>query len=215
VQVGAYFMGAWYRFPDPRFSQTGRDFAWQQPVGAVSTALLLAEDGSIVLGVIAVVWGVGGFLCLLGSAMVRLTPLAVGAFELEWGLVHWVSLIGWVAFMLYSEGYKGFHRAFSPRFAARVKHLYHHPEPRHVVLAPLYAMCFYHSTRKRMLVAWLLTAAIVGFVLMARQLVQPWRGIVDAGVVLGLAVGTLSVLFFLWRAFREADYPYSPELPPR
>ena len=165
------------------------------------------------VGIIAVAWGAGGFLCLLASAIYRLTPLAVGAFDFEFGAVHWIALIGWVVFMLYSEGYKGFQLAFSPRFAARLKHLYHHPDLLHVVLAPFYAMCFYHSTRKRKVVAWGLTAAIIGFVLIAKQLAQPWRGIVDAGVVLGLAYGVLTVLFFLWRAFREAEYPFSPELP--
>ena len=38
---------------------------------------------------------------------------------------------------------------------------------------------------------------IIGFVLIARQLPQPWRGIVDAGVVVGLGLGIISILYFM------------------
>ena len=36
--------------------------------------------------------------------------------------------------------------------------------------------------------------------LLVRQLAQPWRGIVDAGVVVGLIWGVMALIAFWWRA---------------
>ncbi len=41
--------------------------------------------------------------------------------------------------------------------------------------------------------------AIVTLVISVRQLAQPWRGIIDAGVVLGLALGVASLLYHFVR----------------
>jgi hypothetical protein len=164
-------------------------------------------------GAVGVAWGAVGFLGLMGSAVARLSPMAVEAFASEWRLHHWAALAVWVLFMAYSEGYRGFHRAFSPRFGARLRHLYAHPHPMRVVLAPFFAMCLFGATTRRVVAAWGLVFAIVMFVVLARQLAQPWRGIVDAGVVLGLVYGMLSVLYFLYRAFADPDYAVSPEVP--
>lgn len=164
-------------------------------------------------GVVGVVWGAGGFLALMASAIARLSPMAWEAFESEWRFHHWAVWVGWILFMAYSEGYRGFHLAFSPRFGARLRHLYEHPHPVRVALAPFFAMCLFGATTRRMTVAWGLVVAIVIFVILARQLAQPWRGIVDGGVVLGLALGTLSVLLFLYRAFAYPDFAVSPDVP--
>jgi hypothetical protein len=174
-----------------------------------------AERGMVenLLGGVGVGWGAVGFLGLMGSAIARLSPMAIDAFALEWRFHHWAALVVWVLFMGYSEGYRGFHRAFSPRFGARLRHLYAHPHPVRVVLAPFFAMCLFGATTRRVVTAWGLVFAIVVFIVLARQLAQPWRGIVDAGVVLGLAYGILSVLYFLVRAFADPDYAVSPEVP--
>lgn len=145
--------------------------------------------------------------------MVRLWPLAMESFQSVWEPRHWLVGVVWAAFMVYSEGYRGFHRAFSPRFAARLKHLYDHPRPVRVALAPFFAMCLFGATRRRMIAAWILVVGIVSLVMMVRHLAQPWRGIVDAGVVLGLAVGAVSTVAFLYRAFRDPGFSVPPELP--
>ena len=167
------------------------------------------------MGLIGVIWGLGGFLLLLASAMYRLTPLAVSAFREPLGAVHYAALAVWVAFMVYSEAYRGFHRAFAPRFGARLRHLYQHPELGLVVLAPFYGMGLLHATRKRKLVAWSVTLGIIVLIVLVRHLVQPWRGIVDVGVVLGLMLGSLSVIYFTIRAFSDRSFSFATDVPDR
>jgi FtsH-binding integral membrane protein len=115
--------------------------------------------------------------------------------------------------MAYSEGLMGFQRGFSPRVAARARYLRTHPQLHFVVLAPLFCMGFFHATRRRRIMSFALTAGIVALVLAVRLLPQPWRGIVDAGVVVGLAWGLLSLIVFSARALGGADFAASPEVP--
>ena len=67
----------------------------------------------------------------------------------------------------------------------------------HILLAPLFCMGFIHATRTRKVIAFSLTLMIICFIILVRLLPQPWRGIVDAGVVVGLAIGILSLLYFM------------------
>jgi uncharacterized membrane protein YedE/YeeE len=46
-----------------------------------------------------------------------------------------------------------------------------------------------------------------------RLLSQPWRGIIDGGVVVGLAWGLVSLVIFGYQAFTAEDFPFSPEVP--
>ena len=96
-----------------------------------------------------------------------------------------------------------FQQAFSPRLAARCHHLLTHATWGQALLAPLVVMNFTHSTRRRMITAWALTAGIVVVVLLYRQLPQPWRGILDAGVVLGLAWGLVATLWHVAVALKR------------
>jgi hypothetical protein len=54
-----------------------------------------------------------------------------------------------------------------------------------------------------LLAGWRLVAMIIGFVLVARQLPAPWRGILDIGAVAGLGVGSLGLLIPLHRLRRS------------
>jgi hypothetical protein len=141
-------------------------------------------------------WGIVGVVALLGKAIYQLVPVAVRAFDHPLGLVHWITLVAWVAFMAYSEGYRAFHQAFSPRVVVRAQYLAAHPRPLHVALAPLYCMGMIHATKKRLIVSWCVALGIVALILLVRQLEQPWRGIIDAGVVLGLSIGIVSIVYF-------------------
>ena len=67
----------------------------------------------------------------------------------------------------------------------------------HVLLAPLFCMGYIYATRKRQFLSFALTSMVICFVLIARSLPQPWRGIVDAGVVVGLCLGIASIAYFL------------------
>lgn len=143
---------------------------------------------------IALVWGLGGVVLILGGAVVRLVPKVVAAYEHGLEPVHHAFAVGWLAFMLYTEGYRGFHQKFSPVCVARAQWLAQAGGALRLLLAPLFCMGFFHATRARLIKSWLLTLAIVGVVLVVHQLDQPWRGLVDLGVVAGLSYGSLTLL---------------------
>jgi hypothetical protein len=157
------------------------------------------------LRIIGFIWGIGGVLTLLLFAVYRLTPMA---FEL-WGSylngLHWFALLFSIFYMAYAEGYKGFHLGFAPRVVARASYLSANPRPLHILLAPAFCMGYIYATPKRKLLSFGLTAMIICFVLIVRLLPQPWRGIVDAGVVTGLMLGILSILYFLAQRLWSAD----------
>jgi hypothetical protein len=155
------------------------------------------------LGSAALLWGVGGFLALLVAALGRLVPLALESTQYAWTLVHWTLLVVNLAAMAWFEGYRGFQCSYAPRLAARAEHLFRAATPRQALLAPLVCMGFLDAPRRRVIGAWALTGGIVGVVLVYRLLPQPWRGILDAGVVLGLLWGTLATLHFVYRALQK------------
>ncbi len=164
-------------------------------------------------GLVGAVWGIGGVLLLLGSAVYRLTPLALAAFSSPMRWYHWLAWIACVVFMAHSEGYSAFQLRFSPRVAVRALYLKEHPKPVHVVLAPLFCMGYFHTTRRRQVISLAVTAGIVVLILAVHRLAQPWRGIVDAGVVVGLAWGIISLFWFSARAFARGGLECSPEVP--
>jgi hypothetical protein len=163
---------------------------------------------------VAALWGVLGFTAILVNAIARLTPLALEPIrnsQLEtwhWGL-YGVS----IAFTAYYEGYKGFQLQAAPRVVARALHLGEHPRPLHVILAPFFVTALFHSTRRRMITMWALYLGIVVLVILVRLLDQPWRGMVDAGVVVGLTWGTIAILWMYLRALAGHPPAASPELP--
>lgn len=142
-------------------------------------------------------WGIGGILLLLSFAVYRLAPMAMALEDIPLSLMHWTALIFSVLYMAYAEGYKGFHLGFAPRVVIRANYLRQHPRMAHILLAPIFCMGYIYATRKRKILSYGLSAMIICFVLIARLLPQPWRGIVDAGVVTGLAIGIASILYFL------------------
>ena len=66
---------------------------------------------------------------------------------------------------------------------------------------------------RRLMVSYLLTIMIIILVLIVHGVDQPWRGIIDAGVVIGLAWGLLSMLYFIVLAFVANNFACSPEVP--
>ena len=87
------------------------------------------------MGILGATWAVIGFSALILFALWRLTPLALDAFACEMQWHHWAAMIVNILFMTYSEAYKGFHKAFSPRAAARAKYLLENPSWLHSLLA--------------------------------------------------------------------------------
>ncbi len=166
------------------------------------------------MGRLASAWGIIGVLALLGQALWRLTPMAVEAVAGGLTTVQWVVLSIWVLLNAHAEGYRGFHCRFSPRVVARAAVLARDPRPAWIVFAPLFCMSLFHASRRGLIVSRILVVAIVLLVIAVRQLDQPWRGIIDAGVVVGLGIGTLSLLYFLVRAGLGHASPMPPDLPP-
>jgi hypothetical protein len=114
--------------------------------------------------------------------------------------MHWLILLPWVAFNAYAEGYVGFHQKFSPRVVGRALELGRNPTFLRVILAAPYCMGLFAAPRRTLLSSWILVVAIAALVVLVRHVPQPWRGVIDAGVVVGLALGVLSVLAHFLRA---------------
>ena len=166
-----------------------------------------------IVGYLGASWGLAGIAALLGYSIWRLGGVAADAWAYDFRIHHWLVLAAHVAFMAWSEGYRGFQQSFSPRIVARAKYLIAHPRPAHVLLAPLFCMGYFHTTRRRMISVYVLTVFIIALIIAVRWLAQPWRGIVDAGVVVGLSWGLISTGAFTLRALTDPSYPYGPEVP--
>lgn len=164
------------------------------------------------LGVVAACWATMGLSALLLYAIVRLSMVVADGAVGSWDWRHWTVAAGNAVFMAWSEGYRGFQLKFSPRSAARVKWLLHHASVVSTVLAPLFAMGFFNATRRRMLGVYGLTAFVAGAIIVVHALPQPWRAVLDIGVVIGLAWGVASFLWSLKHTFAATGFPVSPEL---
>jgi len=164
------------------------------------------------VGLVSALWGLLGVSVLLGGAVVRLAPWALEALRMDLAWHHWSLMLVCVVFMAYSEGYKGFQCGFSPMVAARARYLREHPTLVRAVAAPLFCMGFFHAQRRRLIISHSLTLGIIVLIFLIKLLPQPWRGIVDAGVVVGLAWGLVALLIFAVQGLRSADYDYSPEV---
>jgi len=172
-----------------------------------------ARPAASAAGVFGAVWGLAGLSALLLYAVYRLTGMTIAAFahDLDWR--HWALLIVNSAFMAHAEGYRGFQKGYSPRVVARALHLMANPVPSRVIFAPLFVMGYFATTRRRLISTYLLTAMIVALIIAFQQLSQPWRGMLDFGVVIGLTWGLASTAVFALRAFTGAPFDHSPELP--
>lgn len=159
-------------------------------------------------------FGVACVLALLAQALYRLTPLALEPWR-DGGMstLQKVLYVGFALFNAYAEGWRGFHKRFSPRVVARAFHLGRTRRPLHVLLALPYCMSLFHSTRRQKIVSWVFLVVLVGVIVLVRQLPQPWRGIIDGGVVVGLLLGALSIVYF-WLRGLGGQPPPTSDLPP-
>ena len=165
------------------------------------------------IGNIAAIWGVLGACMVLSFAVMRMFKQVSEGFQhpLEW--IHYAVMIPWLFFMLYSEGYKGFQKGYSPRVAARANYLRDHATVLRTVLAPLFCMGFFHSTKKRKIVLGCLLVGVTTLVLIFQCIPQPWRGVLDLGVVLGLSWGILATLVFFFKYWFSDATLADPEVP--
>lgn len=94
----------------------------------------------------------------------------------------------------YVEGYKGFQLKFSPLVVSRAQTLSLSSPIHHLLFAPFYAMGLFHATKKRKIVSWSVSTGVAVIVAAVKKLPYPWRNIVDAGVIVGLTWGSISIL---------------------
>lgn len=152
-------------------------------------------------GRLAAAWGAAGVLALLGYAVWRVGAVAVAGLDHPWRAEHIALAVANVAFMAWSEGYRGFQKSFSPRCAARTKRLLEQPTPVRALLAPLFVMGYFAAPKRRLAAVYGLTVGIVVAVLAIHALPQPWRAALDLGVVVGLVWGMASYLLALAAVF--------------
>ncbi|MEE4184852.1 MAG: hypothetical protein V2J12_03680 [Gammaproteobacteria bacterium] len=167
-----------------------------------------------IAGTLAAAWGAIGFVWILLDAVFRLAALAAPPLLAGLSTGQGVGLVSFVVFMAYVEGYRGFQRSFAPRAAARARFLYDQPGWLTGLLAPLFCMGFFRATRRTLLIAWVGTALIVLLVFALRAVAQPYRAIVDAGVVVGLTWGAVSFTVCVAREFLRPGTGVLPEVPP-
>jgi hypothetical protein len=162
---------------------------------------------------IAPLWGLAGVFFLLGFAVYRLTPKAIEAIGMGLSTWQWMVLTLWTLFMGVAEGYRGFQKRFSPRTAARARYLRDQPSPVRTILAPFFCMGYFQASRRVQITSLSLTVAIVLIIILVSFCSQPWRGIIDFGVVVGLTWGMVSLAGFAWKALAGTDFKHSPEMP--
>ncbi|KAL7549897.1 hypothetical protein ACHAWF_013152 [Thalassiosira exigua] len=158
------------------------------------------QDLNLTTGkVLASLWGACGVVYILVKAIKRVLPIALEPFTKAEGIVPLTQfqLAAYIATCLwfaYVEGYKGFQLKFSPLVVSRSFTLKSSSPIHHLLLAPLYSMALFHATKKRMIVSWSVSIGVAAIVAAVKRLPYPWRNIVDAGVVVGLSWGTISIL---------------------
>ena len=164
----------------------------------------------------AAAWGVFGVAALLANATYRLAPRAAEAMTWEEGLTTWqiAVTVTWLVFNLYAEGYRAFHQRFCPRVIARARYLATNPTRLRVIFAPFFCMALFHATRRAKIAAWIVMFMVIALVIIIRQVPQPWRGIIDVGVVAALAWGLTSLLYYAFLAAMGRAVEVDPQLPP-
>jgi len=164
-------------------------------------------------GRLGAIWGVAGVCLSLGAAVYRLMLISIDSFSYDFQWYHWVALLSNIFFMAYTEGYKGFQRGFSPRVAARARYIQYNPRFIYVIAAPLFCMSYFFATRKRLIVTYTVTIVVILLVNIFHYIPQPWRGILDAGVVVGLTWGVASLIWFSFEALSSGEFTVLAETP--
>ena len=163
---------------------------------------------SATMAIFGSVWGTGGVLYILYKAISRVWPIAYEPLKvgntLAFTNFHWVAYITSCLLFAYVEGYKGFQCKFSPLVVKRSCTLVVGSEQGTVlnyVLAPLYSMGLVHATKKRKITSWSVTIGVAVIVGIVKRLASPWRNIIDAGVVVGLSYGAISIILMYMKSW--------------
>lgn len=162
-------------------------------------------------------WGAIGVVGYLSYGVAKVVPIVLdglGAIESVW---QWVLLAATLLFFAYVEGYKGFQKGFSPRVVSRAWVVAEESPAAplwHKILAPAFCIGYFHGTFKRVATSWGVTSVIFAVVVGVKQLPNPYRAIIDAGVIVGLVWGITSILVLFVLSLQSEKPPeFDPALP--
>ena len=141
------------------------------------------------------IYSIGGVIAIFSSAIYRLYPHVQESMSYEFSALNWIVLAVYLLVMIVGKGYFALHRGFVPRVINRSGLLVEDGKLIDKLLAPLYCMGFFKAPMKRMIISYVMIFFIVSFIVSASKISQPWRGIIDMGVIVGLSLGILSLLF--------------------
>lgn len=162
-------------------------------------------------------WGALGCAAYLAYGMKKVVPVVREGIAMIKTREQWALLVATLVFFAYVEGYRGFQKGFSPRVVSRAWAVSERSEDApmwHKLLAPMFCIGYFHGTRARIIASWAVTAAVFLVVVGVRRLANPYRAIIDAGVIVGLLWGSASVLILFARSLLEGRPPdFDPCLP--
>lgn len=161
---------------------------------------------------LAAVWGVLGVAAMLLEAEVRLLRLAYEGVVVQFAPLPGAVAAVWCALNAWLEGYRGFQKRFVPQaldraFAIDVT------SKLAVALAPFEVLGVWRTEPKVRRRAWVMVIGISTLVFLVKQLPQPWRGVIDAGVVVGLGWGTAALVIGLLLRLRNGARPAGVDAP--
>lgn len=163
-------------------------------------------------------WCILQVIAILGMSIVRMVPGVFNLFKGEQEAsssspssssstttsinAMWVALLTlltlvWCGIMAY-EGYKGFHLSFCPIVVDRAFSI----DGPSVVPLPVillgggpYAMGLFLADNHRLVTSWLLVIMIFWMVKIVNMLSYPFRDMVNAGILVGVSIGILSLVW--------------------
>ena len=145
----------------------------------------------------AATFGLAVHAILLAEASYRLGERALQTIHQGLSLPEWALMLLSITAFGYGEGYRALHRRFFPHVIARAGELARREERgvRNFMIAPFYVVSLLQADNRALLRAWVGVVLIVSAVFIVRALPEPYRGIVDAGVAVALAIGLGSLIF--------------------
>jgi len=162
-------------------------------------------------------WGVLGVIAYLSFGVFKVVPIVFDGLSTIQEPWQWALLAVVLTFFAYVEGYKGFQLGFSPRVVSRSWCVSQEAEDApswHKILAPAFCIGYFHGTNKRVIASWAITTVIFAVVIGVKQLDNPYRAIIDAGVIVGLVWGIISILVIYAQSVLSEEAPdYDPSLP--
>jgi hypothetical protein len=159
-------------------------------------------------GKLIAAWGIAQVTLLLASSVYRLTPKALAPWhDGSLSNLQKILFFAWLVVNAYLEGYRGFQLRFCPRVVGRAKLLSETPTVLRTVLAAPFVLSMFDAPRRELIARYVFLTALITLIAAVRQLPQPWVGIVDGGVVVGLAWGMVMTVVYFVRFLSSGEVP--------